>query len=142
MAVCIFCKFVRNEVSCHKIFESDNTLAFLDINPYAKGHTIIIPKIHGEIIFDLPEEQIKELMVDVRKVMQRIQEVLNPDGFNVGWNHNTAGGQVVPHLHIHIFPRYNRDGGGSMHSIVNNSGKMSVDEVMSLFRQNFSAALD
>ena len=74
-------------------------------------------------------------MMSTKKIMQRIQEVLQPDGFNVGWNHNTAAGQVVPHLHIHIFPRYNGDGGGSMHSIVRNPGEMSVDNVAELFKK-------
>jgi len=65
--------------------------------------------------------------------MEKIQAVLKPDGFNVGWNQSPAGGQVVPHLHIHIMPRYEGDGGGSMHSIVNNPGSVSVGEVARLF---------
>ena len=65
--------------------------------------------------------------------MQKLKMKLKPDGFNVGWNDGEVAGQVVPHLHIHIFPRYKGDGGGSVHSIVNNPGRMSVQEVAKLF---------
>jgi histidine triad (HIT) family protein len=66
--------------------------------------------------------------------MNRVQNVLHPDGFNVGWNHNSVAGQVVPHLHVHIFPRYQGDEGGSMHSIIKNPGTKTVEEVAALFR--------
>lgn len=129
---CIFCKIVKKEVPCSKVYEDDFVLAFLDVKPHAKGHTVVIPKVHAETIFDLDDDVLKKIFVAVKKVMEVIQEKLTPDGFNVGWNHNTAGGQVVPHLHIHIMPRYNDDGGGSMHSIVNNP-QVSVEEVAKLF---------
>ena len=131
---CIFCKIARKEIPSQTIYEDDNNLAFLDIKPHAKGHTVVIPKKHAQIVFDLEDEPYQKLMIAVKKTMKKIQKVLNPDGFNVGWNHNTAGGQVVPHLHVHIFPRYNGDGGGSMHSIVSNQGNLNVDEVFKLFK--------
>jgi histidine triad (HIT) family protein len=129
---CIFCKIITGEVPCHKVFEDEETLAFLDVKPHSKGHTIVIPKRHVMTTFDLEELELQELMKDVQTVMQKLGDVVAPDGYNVGWNHGTAGGQVVPHLHIHIFPRYNNDGGGSMHSIVKNPGP-PVDEVAKLF---------
>jgi histidine triad (HIT) family protein len=129
---CIFCKIGNGEIESEKVFESDNTLAFLDNKPHAKGHTVVIPKKHALTVFEL--DNLSKLMNDVKETMQKIQTVLNPDGFNVGWNHNSAGGQVVPHLHIHIFPRYNSDGGGSMHSIITNPGSLSVQEVGKLFK--------
>lgn len=131
---CIFCKIGKKEIPAHKVYESDYILGFLDVKPHAKGHTVVIPKKHGVTVFDFTEEDLKGLMVDVKKTMERLQEVLNPDGFNVGWNHNSAGGQVVPHLHVHIMPRYNSDGGGSMHSIISNP-QASVEEVAELFRK-------
>jgi len=129
---CIFCKIVNGEIPNHTIYEDSQVLAFLDVKPHAKGHTVVIPKKHGGTVFDFTEDDNKAIMSAVRKTMARIQEVLNPDGFNVGWNHNTAGGQVVPHLHVHIFPRYEGDGGGSMHSIVNSAS--NVEEVVELFK--------
>jgi histidine triad (HIT) family protein len=125
---CIFCKIVQGVIPCSKVFENETVLAFLDVQPHAKGHTVLIPKVHGETVFDLNEDVLRELIPATKKTMQILQDKLNPDGFNVGWNHNAVGGQVVPHLHIHIFPRYNGDGGGNMHSIIDNA-QISVEEV-------------
>jgi histidine triad (HIT) family protein len=127
---CIFCKIAKKEIPATKVYEDRSSFAFLDVKPHAKGHSVVIPKEHAVTVFDLTEEQYKNLMVSVRETMNRIQQVLNPDGFNVGWNHKTAGGQVVPHLHVHIMPRYNGDGGGSMHSIISNPS----DDVTDLFQ--------
>lgn len=134
MNACIFCKIGKGEIPASKVYEDKNTLAFLDVKPHSKGHTVVIPKEHGETVFDFSDKQLQELMLAVRKIMSRIQKVLSPDGFNVGWNHNTAAGQVVPHLHVHVMPRYLGDGGGSMHSIVKNPGDVSVEEVGRLFK--------
>ncbi len=134
MSDCIFCKILNKEVPNYTVYEDDFALAFLDIFPHAKGHTVVIPKKHTEKFVDLNEDEMKKLIVAVKKVMDKIQIVLNPDGFNVGWNERPAGGQVVPHLHIHIFPRYNGDGGGSVHSIIKNAGVISVEEVAAKFR--------
>ena len=131
---CIFCKIGAGEIPCHKVNEDKDTLAFLDIQPHAQGHTVVIPRKHAETVFDLAEQEMQALMLAVRKTMITIDTKLHPDGFNVGWNHNPAGGQVVPHLHIHIMPRYNNDGGGSMHSIIKNPGRMKVEDVAKMLR--------
>ena len=123
------------QIPCEKVYEDEDCVAFLDIKPHAKGHTVVIPKMHGETVFDLGEETLKKVMIAITNVMKRIHDVLSPDGFNVGWNHNTAAGQVVPHLHVHIFPRYSGDGGGSMHSIIKNPGTMTVQEVAKLLKK-------
>ena len=135
MDECIFCRIVQGEIPCYKVYEDKDTLAFLDVQPHAQGHTVVIPKKHVVRVFDLTEAQTKGFMADVVQAMKRVQEVLDPDGFNVGWNQNTAGGQVVPHLHVHIFPRYTNDGGGSMHSIIRNPGKERVEDVAKRFRK-------
>ena len=131
---CIFCKISNGEIPCHKVYEDVEHLAFLDVKPHAQGHTIVIPTTHAMIVLELNDKKYLSLMLTVKKVLGLIQGKMNPDGFNIGWNHNTAGGQVVPHLHIHILPRYNGDNGGSMHSIVKNPGKKSVEEVAKLFK--------
>ncbi|MBI2661998.1 HIT family protein [Candidatus Woesearchaeota archaeon] len=134
MLDCIFCKIVKGDIPAYKVYEDAKVLAFLDVKPHTKGHTVVVPKNHAVRIFDLDDKEAGELFVSVRKVMDLLDKKLNPDGFNVGWNHNTAGGQVVPHLHVHIMPRYINDGGGSMHSIIKNPGKISVEEVAQLFK--------
>ena len=128
---CLFCKIGAGEIPSHKVNEDDQFIAFLEIKPHSKGHTVIIPKEHGVTIFDYEEYVLKKITIFIKQTMKKLQEKLSPDGYNVGWNHNPAGGQVVKHLHIHIFPRWHGDGGGSMHSIVNNS--VDVEEVAKLF---------
>ena len=132
MEDCLFCKIIKGEISCNKVYENEHFLAFLDIKPHAKGHTVVIPKKHAITVFSV--EDLGPLMNGVKKVMLLLQEKLQPDGFNVGWNHGSAGGQVVKHLHIHIFPRYNGDGGGSMHSIIKTNS--NIEEVASLFKDS------
>lgn len=133
MSNCVFCKIINKEIPNYTVYEDDHVLAFLDINPRAKGHTVVIPKIHAETLFDLDENVAKNLMIAVKKTMEKINTVLKPDGYNVGWNHGEAGGQVVPHLHIHILPRWTGDGGGNIHTIINNSGDIEVGEISKLF---------
>ena len=133
---CIFCKIIKGEIPNYTVYEDEHVLAFLDINPHAKGHTVVIPKVHAETFLDLNEELLEHLFIGVKKTMEKINNVLNPDGFNVGWNEKPAAGQVVPHLHVHIMPRYEGDEGGSMHSVINNSGDSSVEELSKLFSSN------
>ena len=134
MENCVFCKIIKGEIPNYTVYENEHTLAFLDIKPHAKGHTVVIPKTHETTVFDLNEETLHHVMDSVKKTMQIIQEKLNPEGFNVGWNHNSYAGQVVPHLHVHIFPRFQGDNGESMHSIVNSPGDMSVEDLAAIFK--------
>ncbi|HLD72834.1 MAG TPA: HIT family protein [Candidatus Nanoarchaeia archaeon] len=134
MEDCIFCKIGSGKIPAHKVYQDKDFLAFLDIHPHALGHTVIIPKIHAGTIYELEDKESKGLVNFIKKVMKLIEEKIHPDGFNIGWNHNSAGGQVVPHLHLHIFPRFNGDKGGSMHSIIKNPRNKTVEEVAKLFR--------
>lgn len=133
MENCIFCKIINKEIPNHTVFENDFALAFLDIFPHAKGHTVLVPKEHKDNFASLNMEEAKKMIEGVKNTIDRIQSVLKPDGFNIGWNENPAGGQVVPHLHVHIMPRYEGDGGGSMHTIINNKGAVAVDELAKMF---------
>jgi histidine triad (HIT) family protein len=133
MENCIFCKIIKGEIPYHKVYEDDNNLAFLDVTPIAKGHTVIIPKLHAETITDIEDDKLQSLFLAVKKVQQKLKGKLNPDGFNGGWNNNEVAGQTVPHLHIHIIPRYNGDGGGSIHSIIKNP-QIPVEEVVDILK--------
>lgn len=133
MEDCVFCRIAKGEIPCYKVYEDDFALAFLDIHPRAKGHTVVIPKKHATTPFDLDAKDAQNLFSAVMAAQSRIEEKLRPEGYNVGWNQNEAGGQVVPHLHIHILPRWNGDGGGNMHSIINApDGDKDVEEVKKL----------
>lgn len=133
MDTCIFCKIIKGEIPNYTVYEDEKVLAFLDIHPHAKGHSVVIPKVHAENFFDLNEDLLEHLSLGVKRSMEKIDKVLNPDGYNVGWNQGEVAGQVVPHLHIHIMPRWEGDGGGSMHSVISNDGGISVEEVNKLF---------
>jgi len=130
---CIFCKIIHGDIPNYTVYEDDYALAFLDIHPLVKGHTVVIPKVHAKILLDLSNEIVCDFFVDVKHVMELVENVFHPDGFTVGWNHGEAGGQVVPHLHVHILPRWDNDGGGNIHSIINNPGELSVEDVAKLF---------
>ena len=135
MEDCVFCKIIQGQIPCYKVFEDKETVAFLDIKPHAPGHTVVIPKKHGVTAFDFSEKEFAAIVVAARKTAQLLREKLSPDGFNIGWNQGTAAGQVVSHLHVHIFPRFLGDGGGSMHSIVKNPGNRSVEEIAKLLKE-------
>lgn len=133
MQDCIFCKIINGQVPNHTVYEDDNFLAFLDIFPHALGHTVVIPKEHRNNFMELTDTESEQMILAVKRAMEKIQIVLNPDGFNIGWNEKLAGGQVVPHLHVHIFPRFENDGGTSVHSIIKNPGTISVSELAERF---------
>ncbi|KKQ27293.1 MAG: Histidine triad (HIT) protein [Candidatus Magasanikbacteria bacterium GW2011_GWC2_37_14] len=133
MENCIFCKIVNKEVPNYTVYEDDFVLAFLDIFPHSKGHTVIIPKKHFVDLSAMTEEEWQKMAVALKRVEEKLQTVLQPAGFNIGINDQPAGGQVVPHVHWHIFPRWEKDGGGSVHSIIKNPGELKVEEVWKLF---------
>ena len=131
---CVFCKIIEGTIPNYTLYEDEHVLAFLDIHPCAEGHTVVIPKKHGETVFELDTVTMQHVMVGIEASMKKLKDTLNPDGFSVGWNHGKAGGQAVPHLHVHIIPRWNADGGGSMHSIVRSKNMKDVGEIAKLFK--------
>lgn len=117
---CLFCKIIAKDIEACIVYEDEHTLGFLDIHPRAPGHTMVVPRAHADTILELHDGAIASVFVAVKKVTLLLKQALNPDGFTIGINHGTAGGQAVDHLHIHIMPRWHTDGGTSIHSIVNN----------------------
>ena len=107
---CIFCKIVKGEIPSFKIFENDRVFSFFDINPLTKGHVLVIPREHYENIFDIPENDLKEIISIAKKLSERIKEKLNADGVNLMNASGEAAEQNVNHFHLHIVPRYKADG--------------------------------
>ncbi len=126
---CLFCKIAAHQIPAHIIAEDEQTLAFLDIHPLSAGHTVVIPKTHAERIIDLPEAAAGALFLTVKRISDRIHASLKPDGFTIGINDGTGGGQGVPHLHVHVIPRWVADGGSNIHSVVHNPPKESVESI-------------
>ena len=110
MENCIFCKIVKGEIPCVKVYEDNDFLAFLDINPINKGHTLIIPKDHHENLYDMPDILLGEIMSKTKEIAKTLKVVLSADGINIGQNNELAAGQVVFHYHVHIIPRFDNDG--------------------------------
>ncbi len=131
--MCIFCKIIAGEIPNYTVYEDKNILAFLDIAPHTKGHTVVVPKKHYERLSDMDLEVWQGIAVGLKKVQEKLDMVLKPVGFNIGVNDGKVAGQVVPHVHWHVFPRYEKDGGGSIHSIINNPGEESLEDLYKKF---------
>ncbi len=129
MTDCFFCKIINKEAPAEIVYEDADAVAFLDIHPKAPGHTMVLPKVHAETILDLPEEKVGRVFKAVKNVTELLNKTLKPDGFTIGINHGEASGRIIEHLHIHIMPRWLNDGGGSVHSVVDNPLNESLKEI-------------
>ena len=112
MNECVFCKIAQKEIpaGAGKIYEDEKFIAFLDIKPNNPGHTLIIPKNHYENIYSLPDEIICNIGPIVKKIAVAVKRGINADGINIIMNNDGAAGQIVPHTHFHIIPRFADDG--------------------------------
>ena len=108
--MCIFCKIIKGEVPCDKIYEDENVLVFLDINPINKGHCLVVTKEHYETLLEIPEDESVYLFKALKKVSNALMKGLKADGFNIGMNNFSVAGQVVMHAHFHVIPRFKGDG--------------------------------
>jgi len=107
---CLFCKIVAGEIPSHKIDEDDKTLAFMDINPWTKGHALVIPKEHSRNIYDADPEDLAAAHKSAQRVAQRMRGRLNCEGINVLQSSEPVAMQTVFHTHVHVIPRYSDDG--------------------------------
>lgn len=106
MEDCIFCKIVKGEIPCFKVYEDDKVLAFEDINPIDLGHTLIIPKNHAENLFEIPDEDLAAIHLAAKKIAMGIREALNPTGIACLQLNGKGANQVVMHYHFHLVPRH------------------------------------
>lgn len=107
---CIFCNIVKGVVPCTRVFEDEDTLAFMDIGPLVKGHVLVIPKDHFDPITAVPETLLCACIRTVQRIAVAQQQVLQADGVNIHQANGSAAGQVVPHVHFHVVPRFQHDG--------------------------------
>ena len=106
---CVFCAIAAGEIPCFKVYEDESVLAYLDINPFAKGHTLVIPKAHAADLQGVDDAALAELVVRVKRVAAHIKVALGCDGYNILQNNGAAAGQTVRHVHFHIVPRWDGD---------------------------------
>ena len=107
---CVFCKIAQGKIPADKIYEDEKFFSFLDINPNNPGHTLIIPKNHYENIYALPDEILCNIGLLVKKISIAVKQGVNADGINIIMNNDSAAGQIIPHAHFHIIPRFADDG--------------------------------
>lgn len=100
----VFAKILRGELPCHKVYEDDHSLAFMDIMPQADGHTLVIPKLAAETIFDLNPAQLGSLMATTQTVAAAVKQAFEAPGIVLFQLNGAAAGQTVPHLHFHLLP--------------------------------------
>ena|SRR3989344_445057 len=109
MSSCIFCKIVKWETPSQRVYEDDQYIAFLDINPINFGHTLVIPREHYQDVLDVPPDTLAGMIKIAKKVAPAVVKAMEADAFNIGINNGRASGQLVDHVHIHIIPRFESD---------------------------------
>jgi len=107
---CIFCKIIRGEIPCFKVLEDDDVLAFMDVNPIAPGHLLVVPKHHAKDILETPPEWIGKAFAAAGRAAKAVQKTLNPEGINILQANGPGAKQSVFHLHVHVIPRAADDG--------------------------------
>jgi histidine triad (HIT) family protein len=102
----IFAKILRGEAPCHRVYEDADTLAFLDLFPQSRGHTLVIPKVAARNVMDFDPEAWGPLMRTAHKVALAVERALKPEGVTLMQLNGAAAGQTVFHLHVHVIPRW------------------------------------
>ncbi|EKD86659.1 MAG: hypothetical protein ACD_37C00200G0003 [uncultured bacterium] len=132
MDSCIFCKVIARKVPGYFILEEKEYVAFLDIFGSTDGHTMVVPRRHGYSILEYREEELGKLMGGAKKVAEKMKKALNTDSITIGINHEEEKG--VPHLHIHLIPRFNDDGGKVLQSLVSSGIRKDLKEIAEKIR--------
>ncbi len=127
MENCIFCKIANGEIPAAKIWEDEDFLAFLDVSPASKGHTLVIPKSHYETIFDIPEDALGDCAKAAQKISSLLKNKLKADGINLLNSNSEAAQQDIPHFHVHVIPGYKED--NFMIKLENKTEDKNLDKV-------------
>ena len=126
---CVFCRIIPGEFPANKVYEDDRVLAFLDIHPSAPGHTLIIPKMHVARIEDMPEEDAEPFFRALHRLVGRIQAAVDAPSSTIGLNNGRESGQEVPHVHIHVIPRFSGDRGGIIQGVSRIGRRLNEEEM-------------
>jgi histidine triad (HIT) family protein len=129
---CVFCKIAKGDIKPHTVFEDEKTLAFLDANPLAKGHTLIIPKIHVSKLEKLDANTVEAFFRTIHKMITPIQNAVGAQATTIVINNGKESGQEIPHVHAHIVPRFKGDKVGSIDSMMGRRPKISQEEMQKI----------
>ncbi|MGB9951891.1 HIT family protein [Haloarcula marismortui] len=126
---CIFCQIVAGDIPGRTVYEDDTVLAFLDANPLSPGHTLVIPKAHHERLNDTPADVAGSVMSTLHELVPAVEAAVDAPASTVAFNNGEEAGQEVPHVHGHIVPRFEDDGGRPIHALVTDRPDLSEDEL-------------
>lgn len=132
---CIFCKIAQGAIPSHKIYEDADTLAFLDVRPLTRGHALVIPKQHAVRYENLTPQQAQQLMGVAHKILAPLTRAVQAPASTLAINNGKEGGQEVPHVHVHLIPRAEGDGGGPIHALFAKPSPASGEELAALAAQ-------
>lgn len=118
MEDCIFCRIAEGDSEANIVYENEDGLAFLDINPLTDGHTVVIPRNHYHKFSKIPTGELSGIFEIAQQVSDAIREGLDAGGCNIGINDGEVAGQAVPHTHVHLIPRRRGDGARSFHDML------------------------
>ena len=131
----VFAKILRGELPCHKVYETDRVLAFMDVMPRGDGHVLVIPKAKARNLLDVEPDELAELAKAVQIVGKAAKTALSADGLTIQQFNESAGGQVVFHIHFHVIPRFEGV------ALKPHTGQMEKPEVLADFAEKIRAAL-
>ncbi|MGC9530449.1 MAG: HIT family protein [Candidatus Bipolaricaulaceae bacterium] len=137
---CPFSRIVRGELPAEVIYQDEAVVVFLDARPLSAGHSLVVPREHVERLEDLCDHLCQHLLVAGRKVARAAREGLGAAGVNVGLNDGAIAGQAVPHLHLHVVPRFPGDGGRSFHAVLPARWSVELAPVAQRLRDAIAAA--
>jgi histidine triad (HIT) family protein len=126
---CIFCRIIKGEIPCDKIYEDEDIISFLDINPYVKGHLLIIPKKHSRWIWDMEDEDYANLNRKTKFLANILRKT-----FSIEWVEEVIAGMGVLHTHIHLLPRFPNDELGEIPTKPLNP-KLSKEEIKEIAKK-------
>jgi histidine triad (HIT) family protein len=136
---CLFCKIVKGEIPSEEVYSDGDFLAFLDINPRNPGHTLVIPKRHYDTILEMPDNEVGNLFRIVKKIAIAVKKGTNADGISIGQSNERAAGQVIPHVHFHVIPRFLNEGPPGLESIL--PTKKLTPEIMNKLTETIKGSL-
>ena len=106
---CIFCSIINGSSEGITVYDNDHFLVLMDKYPISHGHTLVIPKKHYDNLLFMPSEEVGKLYSLVSIIAKAVVSAVSADGFNVGQNNGKSANQIIPHVHVHIIPRFNND---------------------------------
>ena len=136
---CIFCRIVAGEIPAEVVARGDGYLAFLDVTPLADGHVLVVPAAHVATVEDLVPNDADALFRAVRRLAGPVRAAVGAAGSTIGINNGAATGQTIPHVHVHIVPRWEHDGAGTVHTIFRAGPRRPVAEVGAAIRRELGS---